>query len=69
MIHVSDVPTSEALSLSFLSGNTGRLTYCEFPANNCKWMSAEVCFELMLFAIELVGNLLGLADWSSMYLT
>ena len=30
----------------------------EPPVDNGKWMSAEVCFELVVFAIELVGNLL-----------
>jgi hypothetical protein len=30
----------------------------ETPVDNDKWMSAEVCFELVVFAIELVGNLL-----------
>jgi hypothetical protein len=31
---------------------------CEPLADNGKWMSPEICFELVLFAIELVGNLL-----------
>jgi len=30
----------------------------EPPVDNGKWMSPEVCFELVVFAIELVGNLL-----------